>query len=227
MGNDMAHPVCNGDTTVMEDIILAPCMEQTALGHHAEFVSRQAPSIAGEDVRLNIYHLDDTWTDSNHVSKQVFGLGGAFHVGIEFAGREWTYGTAGVSCGAPRCHPVHVFHDSIVLGQTSVSPRQMQALVARMATMWHGEDYHMLEKNCCSFADALSLSLVGEHLPQWVSRFPQLASEAARHLDNIIDVKGLMQESVAPAGPMYETFYEDISPAAQRPLGFGRVVRAH
>lgn len=228
MGNNVVPPVCDGENYQTDDLVLAPCIEHSVLGHLETIPTARGALCREQDVLLNIYHLDDNWKDANHVSKQLFGLGGAFHVGIEVAGREWTYGVAGITCAQPRSHQVHVYHESILLGETSLSPKQVQALIARMGRQWLGEDYNMLDKNCCSFADALSLSLVGDHIPQWVTRFPHLASKAAAHLDHIVDVKGLMQDSVAPMGP-YDMNREDSLPAMmQRPhAGYARAVRAH
>jgi len=156
----------------------------------------------GSQVVLNIYHLNSDWSNANHVSKELFGVGGAFHAAIEVYGNEWSYGGDGISCNEPRSHPVHVYHESILLGETTLTAQQVRRLVTCMGRKWFGQDYNLLENNCCNFADSLSLKLVGDHIPAWVMRFPQLASRAANHLDSFMDVKGLLQESHASrAGP--------------------------
>jgi hypothetical protein len=217
MGNNQ----CIGDTGCINNVEVVG--ENIFMGRE----DTQAWLPCGPQVYLNIYHLDSNWTDANHVSKQVFGLGGAFHAGIEVHGCEWSYGREGISCGEPRSHHVHVYHESIVLGETNLSLQHMHNLVRNMASTWRGDDYNMLGKNCCNFADTLSLQLVGDHIPQWVMRFPQLASKAAAHLDNIVDVKGLLQQSHAsragPAGAAYEMNRNEAAPAMGRP-GY---VRAH
>lgn len=132
----------------------------------------------GSQVYLNIYHLDESWSDTNVMSTSI-GLGGAFHAGVEIHGREWTYGMSGIECGEPRSHQVHVYHDSICLGETSLTVRDVEALVRGMRSDWHGQDYHLFENNCTTFADAFSVELVGDHIPGWVGRLPQIASQAA------------------------------------------------
>jgi hypothetical protein len=213
MGNNQ----CIGDTGCINDA-------EEVHEHNFAFTSHEESQDwipFGRQVFLNIYHLDNNWTDANHVSKQVFGLGGAFHAGIEVHGCEWSYGGEGISCGEPRSHHVHVYNESIPLGESNLTVQRVHNLVANMASRWRGDDYNMLEKNCCNFADALSLQLVGYHVPQWVMRFPQLASKAAAHLNDIVDVKGLLQQSHAshagPVGAAYETNRNEVSPARGRP----------
>jgi len=148
----------------------------------------------GAPVRLNVYHLNDSWRQSNQISNQLFGIGGAFHAGIEVHGFEWSYGDEGVTCSEPRTHQVHVFHESIPLGDTDLSCDDVLFLIEELQVEWRGEDYHLLENNCCNFSDALSQELVGESVPDWVLRFPAIASQAAAHLEDVIDVKRLVQD---------------------------------
>jgi len=145
-------------------------------------------------VYLNVYHLNDGWTRSNHLSGDVLGLGGAFHAGLEVYGMEWSYGTDGIIRGIPREHEVHVFHESIFMGETSKSFDEVQMICDELEIEWHGEDYDLLEKNCCHFSDALSQELVGEPIPDWVIRFPRIASAASEHLGNVVDFKRIAQD---------------------------------
>jgi hypothetical protein len=123
-------------------------------------------------VILNVYHLNDDWSQSNFFSSEVLGFGGAFHVGVEILGNEWTYGTGGVSCAEPRNHSIHVFNQSIVMGETDYSPEDISSIVRQMQEEWQGDDYDLLMHNCCSFAGALCLRLVGDSIPAWVDRLP-------------------------------------------------------
>lgn len=151
----------------------------------------------GTPVYLNVYHLNDQWVKSNTLSKQVFGIGGAFHAGIEVHGVEWTYGSEfGISQAQPRSHDVHIYHESILLGETYLSETEVQNLVLTMQKIWVANDYDMLEHNCANFSDALSWELVGEPIPRWVTRFPSIAAQAAAHLDNVIDVKKHLQQDI-------------------------------
>lgn len=165
-------------------------------------VSNRLPFPQGFPVHLNVYHLNNEWQKSNQISKQLFGLGGAFHAGIEVHGVEWAYGDEGISSNDPRTHEVHVYHESIQLGETDLSADEVVTLVKKMKRDWLGQEYHMLDRNCCNFADVFSQELVGEPIPSWVTRFPHIASQAAAHLDEVIDVNGIVgcMCDVAPGG---------------------------
>lgn len=144
-------------------------------------------------VYLNVYHLDTTWQRTNKVSGQVLGIGGAYHAGVEVYGIEWTFGADGVDFGSPRSHPRHIYQESILMGETSFLPGDVEKIIERMSVEWRGDDYELLEHNCCSFADALCEELVGESIPSWVDRFPILASAAAAKLDQVVDLRRIAQ----------------------------------
>ena len=102
-------------------------------------------------VFLNIYDLNEEWLQSNHISKDLLNIGGAFHAGVEVHGKEWSFGEEGISCQAPREHEVHVYRSSIQMGTTCYSEAQLKHLMLRvMAPQWREGDYDMLERNCCS-----------------------------------------------------------------------------
>merc|ERR1719401_936638 len=150
-------------------------------------------------VFLNIYHLDNTWQRSNGLSGQVLGIGGAYHAGVEVFGTEWTFGTGGIDCSSPRAHHRHVYQESIFMAETSLMPNEVEQIIERMAVEWRGDDYDLLEHNCCSFADALCEELVGEPIPHWVDRFPLMASAVAANLEQVIDIKRL-ERMLDPCG---------------------------
>jgi len=147
-------------------------------------------------VILNVYHLNEVWQQVNDkVSKGFFGIGGAFHAGIEVHGVEWSYGSDGILRGEPRTQEVHVFHRSIPIGLTDKSPEEVAILIQAMQSAWMPEDYDILDHNCCNFSDALCRELTDDPIPDWVLRFPQIAARAAAHLESVIDVKRLLQDA--------------------------------
>jgi hypothetical protein len=156
----------------------SPCDVNRNILNYQNFDEDEPYSPRGSCVYLNIYHLDDSWSDTNIMSQKI-GLGGAFHAGVEIHGREWTYGKSGIECGEPRCHQVHVYHESICLGETGLTALDVDSVVRRMKSGWSGKDYHIFDYNCTTFADALTVELIGDHIPGWVGRLPQLASQAA------------------------------------------------
>ena len=138
-------------------------------------------------VFLNIYDLNEEWLQSNHISKDVLNIGGAFHAGVEVHGKEWYFGQEGIECQEPRQHEVHVYRSSIPMGNTCYPEHEVQRFMLKvMSKQWLGGDYDMLERNCCSFAEALCQYLVGRAVPNWVTRFPRMASSARRGMKDLV-----------------------------------------
>jgi hypothetical protein len=174
-------------------------------GDHLEFVHVARNTLEhyphagskGPMVYLHVYHLSQNWRRPNSVSN-LLKLGGAFHVGVEVYDVEWSYGESGITWDTPnaQAQEPHAYYASICMGETPLSVVEVNYLIATLEREWLGEEYHMLEHNCCNFADALCQDLAGEALPAWVSRFPQLASSAAIHLDGVVDVKSLAKQFV-------------------------------
>jgi len=131
------------------------------------------PQISRAPVYLNVYHLDDGWQRTN---RNLFGIGGAFHAGVEVFGVEWTFGCEGVCSGTPRCHRVHVFQESVLMGETECSREVVADIIRQLTCHWRGEDYDMLSRNCCSFSSTLCEQLVGRPIPAWVNRFAKIVS---------------------------------------------------
>lgn len=55
------------------------------------------------------------------------------------------------------------------MGETSLSPQQVQHLVQQMGQHYKGNKYHLLQLNCNHFANDLCLQLAGKPAPGWVS----------------------------------------------------------
>jgi hypothetical protein len=58
------------------------------------------------------------------------------------------------------------------MGETSLTPQQVQHLVQQMGQHYKGNKYHLLQLNCNHFANDLSLQLTGKPAPGWVSACP-------------------------------------------------------
>lgn len=146
-------------------------------------------------VFLNIYDLNDEWLQSNHISKDLLNIGGAFHAGVEVHGKEWYFGQDGIECQEPRNHDVHVYRTSIPMGSTCYPEAEVHRFMNLvMSKQWQGREYDMLERNCCSFAEALCQYLVGRAVPNWVTRFPRAASSARRGVKRLVDVADLVND---------------------------------
>lgn len=83
---------------------------------------------------------------------------------------------AGVFATNPRQAPGTVtFREAILLGETSLSARQVYAVVQELGQEFRGNAYHLLQQNCNTFSDALCYRLTGEHAPPWVNRLANFA----------------------------------------------------
>jgi len=132
-------------------------------------VSQMAP------VTLNVYDLttQNDWTYWCGV--------GVFHTGVEVYGIEYAYGghdydVSGVFATNPREAPGAVyFRESVHMGETDLTPAQVQQLVQQMGSHYKGNAYHLLQKNCNHFASDLCLQLLGRPAPAWINRLAGMA----------------------------------------------------
>jgi len=126
---------------------------------------------------LHVYDLNEDFQKANQLlsfSWESLALGGAFHVGVEVFGSEWSFGSSGVQSTLPRSVDGHVYNSSVCLGQTDLSPHKFVALMHQMCKQWRGGQYHLVSHNCCSFATELCSKLDTEPVPAWVTRVPRL-----------------------------------------------------
>lgn len=130
------------------------------------------------DVLLNIFDLASALTLPNAVfCNTMCNFAGAFHAAVEVYGEEWSfYRTPNpTSCGVckslrPRRHPVHVYRQSMLLGQTHLKDWEVRYLIrAQMAPKWVGGDYELLGRNCIHFCDELLFGLGVKRVPNWVT----------------------------------------------------------
>jgi hypothetical protein len=126
-------------------------------------------------VILNIYDL------SNQNSWFYWCGVGVYHSGVEVHGVEYAYGgheydVSGIFATNPRDAPGPVlFRESVVVGETSLTPQQVQQAVQELGQEYKGNRYHLLQRNCNHFSDHLCVKLTGMHPPVWVNRLAGLA----------------------------------------------------
>jgi len=128
-------------------------------------------------VLLHVYDVEEDLRAMNHFlvfSMEDVALGGAFHVGIEVFGSEWSYGSLGVQVDPPRSIDGHVYRCSILLGETELTEEQVATELVELCQLWRGKDYDMLDSNCCSFATRFCISLGVSPMPPWVDRFARM-----------------------------------------------------
>eukprot|EP00416_Gambierdiscus_australes_P027381 CAMPEP_0171073426 /NCGR_PEP_ID=MMETSP0766_2-20121228/11507_1 /TAXON_ID=439317 /ORGANISM="Gambierdiscus australes, Strain CAWD 149" /LENGTH=193 /DNA_ID=CAMNT_0011530117 /DNA_START=78 /DNA_END=655 /DNA_ORIENTATION=- len=94
---------------------------------------------------------------------------GAFHCGLEVHQREWSYEGEGIYCCGPKLWSQGSYFEAVPLGSTEMSEDEVFEALDRMEQEgWIGDRYDLLEKNCCHFCDALSVSLRVDSVPTWV-----------------------------------------------------------
>jgi len=205
---DVMHHVC----APRAPLFLEPQAQQKLLDGQRRELSPERVILEPCTVILHVYDLNETLQAANEVmafSIQNVAMGGAFHVGLEAFGSEWSYGSAGVMCEPPRTVEGHVYRCSVVLGQTTLI--QWVTEVHDMCQTWFGDDYRMFNHNCCSFAAELVHRLGVQPIPSWVDRFSRIlqhghgrvraASEATEGLLNQLNqqIKDQLKASVEPA----------------------------
>ena len=106
---------------------------------------------------------------------------GVYHGGIEFRGREWSYGHSSGAPGedgyepggvyecAPRANPAHEYRESLELGSSELSAADFAHALGRLRDAWRGERYDLCHRNCVHFCAALAAELGVGPVPEWVN----------------------------------------------------------
>mmetsp|Transcript_49207 Transcript_49207/g.101504 ORF Transcript_49207/g.101504 Transcript_49207/m.101504 type:complete len:348 (-) Transcript_49207:127-1170(-) len=129
---------------------------------------RQLPRAA---VLVHVYNLTEAFVKANSLlSVATRGTVGAFHVGVEVFGLEWSYGLYGVSVSPPRQQTRHVYKCSVLLGETELNEVQFAAVLRNAFQEFMGEHYDLVGHNCCSFGRHLVKELGVGQMPHWVDR---------------------------------------------------------
>mmetsp|Transcript_3681 Transcript_3681/g.9351 ORF Transcript_3681/g.9351 Transcript_3681/m.9351 type:complete len:558 (+) Transcript_3681:69-1742(+) len=154
-------------------------------------------------VLLHIYDLMDELQAANGLlAFKMTGLsvGGAFHAGVEVFGNEWTYGTLGVCCEAPRTAEAHVYRCSIPLGETKLVEREVATVLHTMCRRWRGKDYEILDKNCCRFSAEFCDKLGVGPMPAFIDRFARLLGNGRAVGRGAMELGGKVRAMVLGAG---------------------------
>eukprot|EP00420_Gonyaulax_spinifera_P032941 CAMPEP_0197881216 /NCGR_PEP_ID=MMETSP1439-20131203/8779_1 /TAXON_ID=66791 /ORGANISM="Gonyaulax spinifera, Strain CCMP409" /LENGTH=303 /DNA_ID=CAMNT_0043500813 /DNA_START=51 /DNA_END=962 /DNA_ORIENTATION=+ len=120
---------------------------------------------------------------------------GAYHVGVEVHGQEWSYrrtedGSSGVFSRPPRESDEHTYREAERMGRTELSQREVDTLLQELSQEWLGRDYSLLRQNSGHFCNELCRQLGVGPLPDWVM---SLASRGATVEDTVQQVKSDVQ----------------------------------
>ena len=121
-------------------------------------------------VVLNVYDL-------NEMNGNLFPLGlGMYHSGVEISGVEYTFSSgSGVFNHSPRAAGGARFRESVEMGDVP-SQGLVSTALEELRHEFKGTDYHILERNCNHFAEALIWRLLNRQLPGYVNRMAGLGS---------------------------------------------------
>jgi hypothetical protein len=172
--------------------------------------SKRLDCRAGDiEVKLNIYDIthDSSIQNINKFfapSQSPLKLGGLFHVGVEIKGLEWAYGWtssgSGVTCSIPRCEFQHHFRESISLAKTKLSESDIQDVLRCLFVEYRGCDYHMIQRNCCNFAEDLCQRLGVGSMPAWIQRMAKVADNVLKTTLSLTMLPPISSDSNTP-GP--------------------------
>jgi hypothetical protein len=151
-----------------------------ARGPNANTDDDDAPS--ERDVYLNVYDLNSAATPINGLARlfapSCKSWWGAFHVGVEVYGDEWSFGQTleggtGVVADIPRKHPVHIYRESVFVGETTLSRAEVWAILCKLKLEWPGDSYDILNRNCITFSDEFTKCLGVGRVPEWMTKLQE------------------------------------------------------
>lgn len=85
--------------------------------------------------------------------------------------------TTGIFEVQPKNCPGFTFRKSIFIGTTDLGPRDVRALMEKLAQEYSGNSYHLISKNCNHFCHDVCLKLTGKSIPRWVNRLARLGKK--------------------------------------------------
>jgi len=155
--------------------------------HNANSGSQKNVASDETPVFLHIYDVSqeegvqkvNRWLASKN---SMFKFGGIFHAGVEVNGLEWSYGMtmnetmSGISCVEPRTHPAHNYRQTVKLRSTKLSGEEIAELLSQLIEEYPGDDYDLLRRNCCHFADDFSRRLGAGRIPGWIHRLARVGA---------------------------------------------------
>lgn len=137
--------------------------QNKAMTFHSAILNTSAhlwPELSGSPKAfLHIYEVAEL-SGGVHSLLTTFGTG-AFHAGVEVYGKEWSFcadplpssGTGLDVLSVPTKHPTHQYQETVFLGETSLSPAEVKALIQELESQWLAVDYNALRRNCVTFAE--------------------------------------------------------------------------
>lgn len=161
------------------DTVQSPCEEVTASRPRAGSIGSATSALDRQrEVWVHVYDMGPVTGRLNQFVLRGANLG-AFHVGIEVLGEEWSFQgfhdawdddtLCGVLRNPPRNHPDYLYRESVCMGITPLDEDGVDAVLDQMMEEWPANAYHIVSRNCVTFAEELTQALqVPEEFPAWV-----------------------------------------------------------
>lgn len=167
--------------------------------------------VEGAEVSVLLHVYDVSQTTSIRQLNRVLAqgpswlkFGGVFHAGVEILGKEWSFGYSasgtGVSGTQPRKHPMHTFRETVDMGSVALSKEEVFAILKGMAEEYPGSSYHLMKRNCCTFAEDLCTRLGVGAIPPWVHRLARIGDRVLTMSQALEEKLGAVHLSMAACG---------------------------
>mmetsp|Transcript_89792 Transcript_89792/g.253235 ORF Transcript_89792/g.253235 Transcript_89792/m.253235 type:complete len:253 (-) Transcript_89792:131-889(-) len=155
------------------------------------------------DVCVHVYDIGGGLVSWVNTLMAPFGSTGAYHVGVEVYGEEWSFGRSrssqcekktGIQRTEPKAHPIHEYRETIHFGQTQMTAVEVQVKLNEMRGIYLQSEYHFIRRNCITFAQDFVYALTGRDLPprlfELMSTLDSTANWFSSGTDEPKDVRG-------------------------------------
>jgi len=177
------------DSLSLEEVtaLLLGWLPDASLWEHQKDPPPAMPKAEGLRVLLHVYDVSQE-SSIQKINKVLahkhfpLKFGGVFHAGVEVNDMEWCFGFSaskthpGVACIEPKTHPQHHYRQTVDMGYTRCSPADVIEIVDQLLEEYPGDDYDLLRRNCCHFADDFTRRLGVGGIPGWVMRLAKVGA---------------------------------------------------
>jgi hypothetical protein len=94
--------------------------------------------------------------------------------GVEYGFGAHDRETTGIFEVEPGKCPGFTFRKSIYIGSTDMGPKDVREFMEKLAEVYAGNTYHLIQKNCNHFCNDVCVRLTGKSIPRWVNRLARI-----------------------------------------------------
>lgn len=186
----------------LTDVMLSWHSDAVAQQQRERRESSKNPEVitGGSPVFVHVYDVSEeegiqkvnNWLASKN---SYLKFGGLFHAGVEVNGLEWSYGMtcektmAGISCILPKSHTVHHYRQTVQLRNTKLTPEEIADLLQVLIEEYPGDDYDLLRRNCCHWADDFCKRIGAGRMPGWIYRLSRVGAFADKSMQLVLGRK--------------------------------------